>query len=53
MRLHCSDVFVDCFDSFQHYNVKYVQIVEERLTEALTTYEKTYDGSYVRRSHRR
>ena len=30
-----------------------MEIVEERLNEALTTYEKTYDGAYVRRSHRR
>ena len=38
---------------FQSFNLKYVQIVEERLNEALTTYERTYDGSYVRRSNRR
>ena len=33
--------------------VKYVEVVEECLNEAMTTYEKTYDGTYVRRSHRR
>ncbi|XP_052097251.1 rapamycin-insensitive companion of mTOR-like [Mytilus californianus] len=32
------------------YNAKYVNIVEERLNEALTTYEKTYEGSFTRRS---
>ncbi|XP_064605282.1 rapamycin-insensitive companion of mTOR-like [Liolophura sinensis] len=32
------------------FNTKYVNFVEELLNEALTTYEKTYDGSYTRRS---
>jgi rapamycin-insensitive companion of mTOR len=32
------------------FNMKYVDIVEERLNEALTTYEKSHDGGYVRRS---
>ena len=27
--------------------------MEERLNEALTTYERTYDGQYTRRSSRR
>ena len=35
---------------FQTYNAKYVHIVEELLNEALTTYEKTYEGSFTRRS---
>ena len=30
-----------------------MEIVEERLNEALTTYERTYDGQYTRRSSRR
>ena len=38
---------------FQTFNVRYVQIVEERLNEAQTTYEKTYDGTYTRRSSKR
>ena len=33
--------------------MKYVEVVEECLNEAMTTYEKTYDGTYVRRSQRR
>lgn len=33
--------------------MRYVKVVEERLNEALTTYEKSYDGSFVRRSHSR
>ena len=33
--------------------MRYVHIVEERLNEALTTYECTYDGTYTRRSHTR
>jgi hypothetical protein len=37
----------------QEFNIQYVHIVEERLNEALTTYEKTYDGSLVRRTARR
>ncbi|XP_041359986.1 rapamycin-insensitive companion of mTOR-like [Gigantopelta aegis] len=32
------------------FNTRYVQIVEEMLNEALTTYEKTYEGSFTRRS---
>ena len=40
-------------DVFQSLNVKYVHIIEERLNEALTTYEKSFEGSYVRRSQKR
>ncbi|XP_050401999.1 rapamycin-insensitive companion of mTOR [Patella vulgata] len=32
------------------YNRKYADFVEEQLNEALTTYEKTYHGSFTRRS---
>ncbi|XP_046330991.2 rapamycin-insensitive companion of mTOR-like isoform X1 [Haliotis rufescens] len=32
------------------YNLRYVKIVEEQLNEALTTYEKTYQGQFTRRS---
>ena len=53
MSVQIEGIFnVDIF-YFQSFNLKYVQIVEERLNEALTTYESTYDGSYVRRSNRR
>lgn len=41
------------FSIFQSFNCKYVLIVEELLNEALTTYEKTYEGSYTRRSSQR
>ncbi|KAL4236760.1 hypothetical protein ACF0H5_005145 [Mactra antiquata] len=34
----------------ESFNSRYVKIVEELLNEALTTYEKTYEGSYTRRS---
>ena len=32
------------------FNVKYVHIVEEKLNEALTSYERSPDGGYMRRS---
>ncbi|XP_061180915.1 rapamycin-insensitive companion of mTOR-like [Saccostrea echinata] len=35
------------------YNVRYIHIVEDLLNEALTTYEKTYEGSFTRRSSRK
>ncbi|XP_013398176.1 rapamycin-insensitive companion of mTOR isoform X2 [Lingula anatina] len=35
------------------FNMRYVHIVEDHLNQALTTYEKNYDGSYTRRSSRR
>ncbi|KAJ8305360.1 hypothetical protein KUTeg_015905 [Tegillarca granosa] len=38
---------------YKSFNCKYVLIVEELLNEALTTYEKTYEGSYTRRSSQR
>lgn len=34
----------------QGFNVQYVHIVEERLNEALTSYEKTHNGGYTRRT---
>ncbi|XP_040194560.1 LOW QUALITY PROTEIN: rapamycin-insensitive companion of mTOR [Rana temporaria] len=38
----------------QEYNLKYVELVEEQLNEALTTYRKPVDGdNYVRRSNQR
>ena len=46
-------IIVSCLCLFQGFNLQYVSIVEERLNEAMTTYEKTYDGSYTRRSSRR
>ena len=41
------------FCPLQTYNVRYVHIVEDLLNEALTTYEKTYEGSFTRRSSRK
>ncbi|XP_069128220.1 rapamycin-insensitive companion of mTOR-like isoform X2 [Argopecten irradians] len=35
------------------FDTKYVSIVEELLNEALTTYEKTFEGSFSRRSSRK
>ncbi|KAK3090902.1 hypothetical protein FSP39_015586 [Pinctada imbricata] len=35
------------------FNRRYVFIVEELLNEALTTYEKTYEGAFTRRSSRK
>lgn len=41
-----------CF--LQVYNLKYVDMIEEQLNEALTTYRKPVDGdNYVRRSNQR
>lgn len=38
----------------QEYNLKYVDMIEEQLNEALTTYRKPVDGdNYVRRSNQR
>ncbi|KAL3868472.1 hypothetical protein ACJMK2_041273 [Sinanodonta woodiana] len=37
----------------QKFNTRYVDIVEETLNEALTTYEKKYEGSYTRCSSRK
>ncbi|XP_069483265.1 rapamycin-insensitive companion of mTOR isoform X2 [Ambystoma mexicanum] len=38
----------------KEYNVKYVELMEEQLNEALTTYRKPVDGdNYVRRSNQR
>lgn len=38
----------------QEYNLKYVDLIEEQLNEALTTYRKPIDGdNYVRRSNQR
>lgn len=38
----------------QEYNLKYVDMIEELLNEALTTYRKPVDGdNYVRRSNQR
>ncbi|XP_029434237.1 LOW QUALITY PROTEIN: rapamycin-insensitive companion of mTOR [Rhinatrema bivittatum] len=38
----------------KEYNVKYVELIEEQLNEALTTYRKPIDGdNYVRRSNQR
>lgn len=38
----------------QEYNLKYVDLIEEQLNEALTTYRKPVDGdNYVRRSNQR
>ena len=38
----------------QDYNLKYVDMIEEQLNEALTTYRKPVDGdNYVRRSNQR
>ncbi|XP_068106549.1 rapamycin-insensitive companion of mTOR isoform X2 [Hyperolius riggenbachi] len=38
----------------KEYNLKYVDLVEEQLNEALTTYRKPVDGdNYVRRSNQR
>ncbi|KAK1788330.1 hypothetical protein P4O66_016775 [Electrophorus voltai] len=40
--------------SFKEYNTKYVDLIEEQLNEALTTYRKPVDGdNYVRRSNQR
>lgn len=40
--------------SLQEYNLKYVDLIEEQLNEALTTYRKPVDGdNYVRRSNQR
>lgn len=42
-----------CF-GLQEYNLKYVDLIEEQLNEALTTYRKPVDGdNYVRRSNQR
>ncbi|GAB1606230.1 rapamycin-insensitive companion of mTOR-like, partial [Argonauta hians] len=35
------------------FNVRYVKIVEELLNEALTTYERTYEGSFSRRTSKK
>lgn len=38
----------------KEYNLKYVDVIEEQLNEALTTYRKPVDGdNYVRRSNQR
>ncbi|XP_057216035.1 rapamycin-insensitive companion of mTOR isoform X1 [Triplophysa rosa] len=38
----------------KEYNLKYVDLIEEQLNEALTTYKKPVDGdNYVRRSNQR
>uniref|UniRef100_A0A8B9VPE3 RPTOR independent companion of MTOR complex 2 n=1 Tax=Anas zonorhyncha TaxID=75864 RepID=A0A8B9VPE3_9AVES len=38
----------------KEYNLKYVELIEEKLNEALTTYRKPVDGdNYVRRSNQR
>ncbi|KAI2651398.1 Rapamycin-insensitive companion of mTOR [Labeo rohita] len=38
----------------KEYNIKYVDLIEEQLNEALTTYRKPVDGdNYVRRSNQR
>lgn len=43
-----------CPDCVQEYNLKYVDLIEEQLNEALTTYRKPIDGdNYVRRSNQR
>uniref|UniRef100_A0A4W3J099 RPTOR independent companion of MTOR complex 2 n=1 Tax=Callorhinchus milii TaxID=7868 RepID=A0A4W3J099_CALMI len=47
-----------CFNGLvacsQEYNLKYVDLIEEQLNEALTTYRKPADGeNYVRRSNQR
>lgn len=35
------------------FNIRYVKIVEELLNEALTTYERTYEGSFTRRTSKK
>lgn len=46
------DIFFLIFP--QEYNLKYVDMIEEQLNEALTTYRKPVDGdNYVRRSNQR
>lgn len=43
-----------CPGCAQEYNLKYVDLIEEQLNEALTTYRKPVDGdNYVRRSNQR
>lgn len=38
-------------DKWRHgFNAKYVDIVEEKLNEALTSYEKNHGDGYIRRS---
>lgn len=45
--------FFNC-SGLQEYNLKYVDLIEEQLNEALTTYRKPVDGdNYVRRSNQR
>lgn len=45
---------VNLLSVFQEYNLKYVELIEEQLNEALTTYRKPVDGdNYVRRSNQR
>ena len=40
--------------ALQEYNLKYVDMIEEQLNEALTTYRKPVNGdNYVRRSNQR
>lgn len=49
----CLQYTVNLF-SAQEYNLKYVDLIEEQLNEALTTYRKPVDGdNYVRRSNQR
>lgn len=48
----CGYMFSSVF--LQEYNLKYVDLIEEQLNEALTTYRKPVDGdNYVRRSNQR
>lgn len=43
-----------CCVFLQEYNLKYVDMIEEQLNEALTTYRKPVNGdNYVRRSNQR
>lgn len=45
---------LDYLCELQEYNLKYVDLIEEQLNEALTTYRKPVDGdNYVRRSNQR
>lgn len=47
-------VFTSMSRCAQEYNLKYVDLIEEQLNEALTTYRKPVDGdNYVRRSNQR
>ena len=50
----CTSTNRVCVCPVQEYNLKYVDLIEEQLNEALTTYRKPVDGdNYVRRSNQR